>query len=119
MVIMKIKFAGLGIENEYQAYVKVYDGDELVFEGFTVNGEVCLHLKKNKVYRVWAKFFDEVINTSIYTSDCDYVLFFEHSILEPPLEPQTVTFLLRDFYYDIPIERGEIILWLLKNTSNY
>jgi len=105
MVIMKIKFAGLGIGNEYQAYVKVYDGDKLIFEGFSVNGEIYVPLTKNKVYRVWARFFDEVINTSIYSGGACR-LFFEHSILEPPLEPQTVTFLLRDFYYDIPIERG-------------
>lgn len=111
MVIMIIKFAGLGIGCDFQAYVRVFDGKKMVFEGFTKNGEVYVPLKKNKAYRIWAQFLDEVINTSIYNDGPSCRLFFEHSVFEPSLEPETITFLLRDFYYDIPIERGEIILW--------
>ena len=107
MVNIKIKFIGLGIGNNYQAYVKIFDNNKLVFEGKTFNGEICPNIKRNKAYKIEATFLNEALTTTIYFDKC-ICLFFNHSINNVT---NTVTLTLRDFYYDIPIERGEIILW--------
>lgn len=98
-----INFLGLGIGSEYQARVKIYDGDRVVFDGMSFDGKVCVKLKC-KGYRLKARFLDEIIDTSIYGCGCITLAFNQN-----PME--AVTLILRDFNYGIPIEKGEIVLW--------
>ncbi len=105
-----IKFLNVGIGKLYQVNVKIYDKNNcIIFDGTTFNGELFVKLKQNSIYKLVATFFNEKICTSFYTT-CEnkIILWFEHSII-PDVE--TVTFLLTDYYYNLPIEKGEIILW--------
>ncbi|MBR3897745.1 MAG: hypothetical protein IKJ43_00505 [Bacilli bacterium] len=92
-------FLGLGIGDNYQAKVKIYDKKCLVYEGMTYNGIVSFDFK-DKAYRLVAKFCGQVIDVVIYGS---VVLVFNGN--------KTVTFILRDSNYGIPIRKGEIVLW--------
>ena len=103
---IKIKFLNLGLNNEYQAYVKIFDGDEVICCGFTYNGEIELYLKMHKAYRLEAFFSLNKISTSFYTNTDKYIFIFNEKKYI-----NTVTFSLRDYYYNLPIEKGEIILW--------
>lgn len=111
---IKIRLMGLGICSNLQAYVCIYDEcNNLIYEGSTFNGEVIFCAKCNSVYRLCASFYGEVINQAFYTSSCNTPLIFafEHSIYRNNTLGN-VTFLLTDYYYEnLPIEKGEIILW--------
>ena len=110
----KIRFLNVGYNDSYQVKLKIYDSNnKLVFSGTTYNGEITILLKKNKVYRLEAYFLNEKICTSFYTSnEYNLLFFFNHSIInQPDITIHTVTFLLTDYYYNLPIEKGEILLW--------
>ena len=108
---VKIKFNGLGYNKHYQADVFIYENGNLIFDGKTFNGKINICLKNKKCYKIEASFFNEKIVKYIYIKDCDcYFLNFHHSILY--INSNLITFLLTDYHYDnLPIERGEIILW--------
>lgn len=100
-----IRFIGLGINNNYQAFVKIYDSNNnLVFDGITYNGSINVTLNMYCTYRLEARFLSEFIKTNMYITKCNYVFIFNHSIFNR----RTITFLLKDYYYNLPIERGEI-----------
>lgn len=106
---IKIKFNGLGYGNYFQANILIYDNHNLVYKGKTYNGEVKLSLKKNKVYKVIAQFKEERTMNYIYIKDCSNYLFnFNHTLIKLN---NPITFFLTDYYYNLPIERGELILW--------
>lgn len=107
MVKIKIKFIGLGINDKFQAHVSLYCNNKKILKETTYNGEITLPIVKGNVYILKAKFFSEVICTPIIYNKYGYTLFFSNNI---PNE-ETITFLLRDFYYTNPIEKGEITLW--------
>ena len=104
---IKIKFLGAGLEDKYQVSVKIYDNQKLIVNSQTYNGEICLMLKKNKVYRLQAIFFNDIINTYFYTNNNVYLFRLSNNIIFN----RTITLSLKDYYYNIPIEKGEIILW--------
>lgn len=108
---VKIKFNGLGYGYQYQADVFIYDNDNLIYDDKTYNGEINICLKQNKLYKIETYFLNEKLIKYIYIKDCDcYILNFNHSILN--ISSNLITFLLTDYHYDnLPIERGEIILW--------
>lgn len=106
-----LKFHGLGYGNSYQCLVRVYDvGGNLINQGFTYDGMINFNLCVNQGYRISAIFLNEIINEYFYVSslhDC-YTFAFPHVIVMM----KTVNFLLTDYYYDnLPIERGNILLW--------
>ena len=102
-----LKFLNVGIKNKYQANIKIYDGNKKIIESKTYNGEICLTLEKNKIYGIKATFLNNIINTYFYTnSDLFIFKFTTNEILA-----RTIILSLTDYYYNIPIERGEIILW--------
>lgn len=103
---MKIKFIGLGIGNDYQAKVKVFCDNELIYDSFTYNGEINVPLKKNRIYKIKAWFINEYAEFCIIGRNL-CVLFFDHSVLDD----NSVTFFLLDEYYNLPIEKGVISLW--------
>lgn len=104
---IKLKFIGLGINNNYQAKIKIYDNNNcLIIDDYTYNGQLVVNVKHNKVYRLEARFYNEVIITSIYSNKYEYCYIFNHALYVP-----RVTLSLIDYYYNLPIEKGEIILW--------
>ena len=105
--MIRLKFLGLGINNNLQSLVKIYHKNKKIYEGLTYNGEIYVNLKFNEVYEIEAIFFNEKISTYIYNNRCEYVFAFDHNIL---IE-RTITFLLKDYFYNLPIEKGELILW--------
>ena len=102
-----IKFMGTGYNDKYQAKVKIYDRKRVVFDGYSYNGIVKVCLKKNKVYRVEAMLFNQIIRTSIYIKDNKYVLWFRNAYISY----RAITLSLRDYFYNLPIEKGVIMLW--------
>ena len=106
-----LKFIGVGLKDSYQAYVKVYDQDNnIIYSGYTYDGEISLLVTINNIYRVEAFFYKEVINTSIYICNLNtYCFIFNHAKYK---KNNTITFLLTDYYYkNLKIEKGEILLW--------
>lgn len=109
-----IKFLGTGYNSYYQAYVCIYDETgNLVFEGETYNGVLCLDLCLNQVYTIKATCLNDrltgVIYVNCYTNK--YVLAFNRCSIENTTAEQS-SFILTDYYYDnLPIERGQINLW--------
>ena len=92
---VKIIFNGVGYNDKYQVKVKIYDND-----GYSYNGVVNVFLKRNKGYRLYASFLDYRIWTSIYTNSNEYIFSLNNR--------RTITLFLKDYYYNLPIERGEI-----------
>lgn len=105
---IKIKIIGTGLNDVYQAEVKIYDCSKVLFLGKTYNGEIDLCLEKNKPYNICSILNNEIINNTFYVTNQNiYLFYFNHSVYIPN---HTVTFLLRDLKYNIPIMKGEIIL---------
>ena len=100
-----INFLGVGNNKLCQANVKLYCKGKKIFEGRTCNGKISIELPPNQGFRLLATYCGMVINTSIYTNTCKYTFSFNQ------ISTNTVIFSLRDEYYNIPIERGQIILW--------
>ena len=107
-----LKFIGTGINNNYQALVKIYDNcNNLLYCEKTYNGELLLYLKEMSLYKIEAVACGDMIMQSFYVNHCNskYVFGFNHSIFN---KLSTITFLLTDANYeDLPIEKGEMILW--------
>lgn len=104
---IKIKFIGLGLNDKYQARVKVYDYNNcLIFDNNSYNGYIVVNVMPNKLYKVVATFYNDIIITNIYSNKSIYYLVFNHAKYIP-----FVTLLLKDYYYNLPIEEGELILW--------
>lgn len=107
IIKVRIKYIGLGYKDNNQAYVKIYCHNNLVYEGMTYNGEIYVNLNYHDVYIIEARFYSEYIRNSIYVNRCSYTFIFNHSMYVRP----TITLSLRDYYYNLPIEKGELILW--------
>ena len=101
---IKLKFIGSGYKSKYQVIYKLYNNEE-TYEGKTYNGEVEIPVKPHKIYKLHAKFLNEVINTSIYTNTLKYIYVLNNMIRRP------IILSLKDYYYNLPIEKGEIIFW--------
>ena len=110
-----IKFLGTGLLDNYQAFVKIYDNDNIYYCGNTFNGEIKIKLQENKAYKILAIFRNGVINTSFYVTCQNTYIFYFNNIIQIP--KRMITFLLKDFNYEIPIMKGEIILG--KNNQYY
>lgn len=106
--IKTLKFIGAGYNNSYQAKIKIYFHNKKIFEGITYNGKIKVNLKEKQIYEIEATMLNEKITTYLYvTKRCIYTFIFTHAIYNPT----TITISLVDLYYDLPIEKGEIILW--------
>ena len=86
----------------------IYDEyNNLIFEGYTYNIILEINLYFNKIYKIEAIFLNERIQKTIYINNNIYVIPFSTGF-----NISKSSFLLTDYYYDnLPIERGEIILW--------
>ena len=105
--MVNIYFNSLGIKNNYQAYVQIIYLNKLIYEGNTYNGCLKVMLKPNRVYTLKAYFYGEIIIKSFYVKNNDcYTFNFNHGLFN------NIIFRLTDYYYNnLPIERGELILW--------
>lgn len=102
---IKIKFYGLGYNDINQAEVFIYDINEnLLFKGITYNNEINIYLEKCEVYKLVARTKTNKISKIIYVGNSKEFYFSFYKF-------RTITFLLRDYYYNLPIERGELLLW--------
>lgn len=88
------------------AYVNIYDCNNLVFEGVTCNNKIELCLEECKAYRLEAISNNIKLVTSFYVN-CNNI--YRFSFINNDNNP--ITFLLTDYYYNLPIERGELLLW--------
>ena len=100
-------FSGITDNPCYQAYVNIYDGNKLIYSCYTINGRLSLILKVNRAYRIQARLLTSSLNTSFYVSNNTCELHFNfYSCLS-----RNIIFTLRDYFYNLPIERGVITLW--------
>ncbi len=110
----KIKFIGLGFKNNYQAHVIIYDNcHTVIYDGLTYNGVIVAPLKNNKVYKLIATSLSDRISIIFYVKPniCEYKFIFNRSIYNNT-NGKNITFLLTDYNYNnLPIEKGELILW--------
>ena len=106
-MVLKLKFFNLGLKDKNQALVKLYCRGKLVFEGLTYNGEICLNKHFNECYLMEATFHYEKIIAPICLKKDTYCFFFNHSYLSLEI----ITFTLLDYFYNLPIKEGELILW--------
>lgn len=103
-----IRFNGLGYYNICQANIILYDNlNNIVYSGQTFNGKIKIKLRNNTLYRMVASIDNEIIDTYIYIRNNNYCFSFKRNIIEY----SSITFILMDYYYNLPIERGELILW--------
>lgn len=99
---INIHIIGIGYNNKYQAYIKLYDKNSLISEGHTFNGiyNVCLY---NKAYKILI-YFNNKVYSYIFIPKKDIYLKVNYITIQ--------TFILTDKYYiGLPIMKGEISLW--------
>lgn len=102
-----IIFKGLGYKDKMQANITIFDKNKKqITNTKTFNGKLKICLKEKQIYHLIAKSNNEIINTYIYINTNKYCFNFKRSIIN-----NLITFLLKDYYYNLPIERGYLILW--------
>ena len=107
-----LKFIGTGINNNYQACVKIYDRyKNIIYQGKSYNGKLVLYLENNSAYSIIATSYGRLIRNAFYVGGCDDVYVFSFAS-NKEINLKTVTFLLRDANYDdLHIKKGEMFLW--------
>ena len=101
-----LKFIGAGYQNYHQVYLKIFDNlNNLVYKNYTYSGKITLLLRKNNVYKIYAKLNNQLIITPIYILDQNTFVFNFNQLINK----RFITFLLTDYNYDnLPIMKGEI-----------
>jgi len=105
-----LKFIGTGYKDIYQANIKIYDmNNKLIYDCYTYNGYINIYLKECCYYKVNATLNDEILNGAIYINKDMYTFIFNRSYIS---NSTITTFILTDYNYNnLPIEKGELILW--------
>ena len=105
-MIQDIIVNNTGYNNYNQACIKIIDkNDKIVFNDKTYNGRVSICLNENEYY----KCFVMLNNRSMF-------LYFKPSNKQIVINnniscEHIITLYLTDYYYNMPIEKGSIILW--------
>ena len=100
-------FKGLGINDNNQANILLYDEfNNLIYDGQTYNGILKICLNKT-LYKLIVYLCNERIEKYIYINNNKYVFYFKRSIINN----NSITLILTDYYYNLPIEKGELIIW--------
>lgn len=89
----------------YEYNIRIYDKHKrLIYESPTKDGKLVLNLKKD-LYIIKVNFKNNLLCRVIYCNrKCNCINFyFERNI--------PITIKLVDKYYNLPIEKGELILW--------
>ena len=108
-----IRFIGLGLKNNCQAHVIIYNNNSnIIYEGQTYNGIITISLKNNRAYKLVATTNNDIIYTIFYVTfnKYEYKFIFNRSIYSN--QSNVITFKLVDYNYsNLPIEKGGLILW--------
>ena len=109
---IKIIILGTGINDSYQACITIYDScGNIVYEGLTYNGYTCVRLNTCCGYCMIIKGCG-FIKREVFFVDAHTPCYSFNSIKPEEQEISNVTFQLTDFNYsNLPIMKGEIILW--------
>ena len=109
---VNIRILGTGINNICQACVSIYNScGDLVYEGLTCNGCISVNLKMYVGYIIIIKSYTGIRRDVFYVDACTGCYAFS-TYEQNRQEENEVTFLLTDLNYEnLPIEKGEIILW--------
>lgn len=99
------KFIGLGWKNYHQANIQILDNNSIIYNEKTYNGKINLCLEKNKAYTLIARLNNRVIRKVFLVDDKTNKFIFSF------YNYRIITFLLKDYFYNLPIEKGELILW--------
>ena len=101
-----MRFLGIGNNSRYQVNVTIYDNNcNIVCSGRTKNGVLEVNLTRTQVYKLEATFLNEKIWIPFIPQDKLLFRLQNNNIVH------NVTLLLSDYYYNLPIEKGEITLW--------
>ena len=114
MKYIYLRFVGLGYSNINQAIVCVYDEyNNIICNKKTYDGYIKVCLNINQKYRVYVMSMGEVINSYFYVTkyNTNYIFAFPRSRCINTMVSRPITFLLKDYYYNLPIEKGKMILW--------
>ena len=105
-----LKFIGTGYKSNYQADVVITDNNKVVCKSKTYNGLLKVSLCLNKVYLIKASCLGYTIKAIVIINDNDtYYFVFPYSYIN---NSKVFTFLLTDQNYkNLPIEKGELLLW--------
>lgn len=72
---------------------------------------VEVKLSKIRAYKLKVSFLNE-LSWFVFVPNVDkLVLRLKSSMIDNIVNTHNVTFILSDYYYNLPIEKGEIILW--------
>lgn len=102
-------FLGIDNNSKFQPYVLISDNNNIIFKGYSSNGKIRLCLKNNHGYRICIKLYNNFINTSFYVSNSYNNYYF--NLNTSYRRSRNITFILRDYYYNLLINKGELILW--------
>ena len=106
---IKLRFIGTGINDFYQARVKIYDKNHnLLKDGYTYNGLIYFTAHNKEIYIIKVNFINIIINIPLYINNkCKYEFYLSNN---RKTEFNLITFLLTDSnYLNLPIKKGEII----------
>lgn len=106
---IQLRFIGTGINDLYQARVKIYDTNHnLIKDATTYNGIIRFKALKNSVYLISVRFLNTKRIIPLYIKNkCTYEIILCNNYLN---NSNPITFLLTDAnYLDLPIMKGEII----------
>lgn len=107
-------FIGTGYKSCFQSKIKIYDlCNNLIYKGYTYNGVLLTKLCEKKIYKIVATLENkETIFVFRVDKRRSYYFVFNRILMERSILLKNKTFSLTDVYYkNLPIERGELILW--------
>lgn len=106
---IKLRFIGTGINDFYQARVKIYDKNHnLLKDRYTYNGIIYFTAHNKEIYNITVNFINIIINIPLYINNkYKYEFYLSNN---RRTEFNLITFLLTDSnYLNLPIKKGEII----------
>jgi hypothetical protein len=108
--VKKIIINVLGINyNISEAKIIIYDQNNcIVYKGCTRCGKLSICLKEKCVYKIKICYCGEVICKKFIISPylCNYYFNFGCLCISNNNPSNNITFNLRDYYYNLPIEKG-------------
>ena len=108
---IQLRIIGTGYNNYYQAIVNIYDkNNHLICSKMTYNGVLNVCLKTSTCYFLIIKWGCSTLKKVIYigAKPLRYTIVLNHAIIKQ----NHITFVLTDQFYDnLPIKKGKVILW--------
>lgn len=87
-------------------YIKILDNNHnTIYNEKIYNNRIKLCLEKNKAYTLIARSNNRILKRVFLVDDKTNKFIFSF------YNYRKITFLLRDYFYNLPIKRGKLILW--------